>query len=122
MQEIHIPTKTMYNMENFKNIILLLNSQETREVGAFLAVGQGLEKKVLAFYEIKRHKTMINLNKVLRIEKKSNNQYLRIIERLNNSCLRCLSVQVSIRDAMHDKEVFELVQSGKMKESERLPF
>ena len=41
-------------MENFKNIIALLNSPETMELGATLAVSQGLDQKVLSFYKLKR--------------------------------------------------------------------
>ena len=41
-------------MENFKNIIALLNSPETMELGATLVVSQGLDQKVLSFYKLKR--------------------------------------------------------------------
>ena len=41
-------------MENFKNIITLLNNTDTMELGATLAVSQGLEEKILAFYKLKR--------------------------------------------------------------------
>ena len=41
-------------MENFKNIIALLNSPETMELGATLAVSQGLEEKIVSFYKLKR--------------------------------------------------------------------
>ena len=41
-------------MENFKNIIALLNSPETMELGATLAVSQGLGEKALSFYKMKR--------------------------------------------------------------------
>ena len=41
-------------MEDFKNIIALLNSPETMELGATLAVSQGLDQKVLSFYKAKR--------------------------------------------------------------------
>ena len=41
-------------MENFKNIIALLNSPETMELGATLAVSQGLDQKVISFYKAKR--------------------------------------------------------------------
>ena len=113
-------------MENFKNIITLLNSQETREVGAVLAVSQGLEKKVLAFYERIRGKgnrkyhfcsdyenQTAKIKRVKRFVKKS---------RVGTRYFKLLNIIISIRDAMHDKEVFELVQSGKMRESDRLPF
>ena len=40
-------------MENFKNIITLLNNPDTLELGATLAVSQGLEQKVKAFYYAK---------------------------------------------------------------------
>ena len=40
-------------MEDFKNIIALLNSPETRELGATLAVSQNLHEKVKAFYYAK---------------------------------------------------------------------
>ena len=40
-------------MENFKNIITLLNNPDTLELGATLAVSQGLEEKVKAFYYAK---------------------------------------------------------------------
>ena len=41
-------------MENFKNIITLLNSPETMELGATLAVSQGLGEKIVSFYKAKR--------------------------------------------------------------------
>ncbi len=41
-------------MENFKNIIALLNSPETMELGATLAVSQGLGEKIVSFYKLKR--------------------------------------------------------------------
>jgi len=41
-------------MENFKNIITLLNNPDTMELGATLAVSQGLGEKILAFYKLKR--------------------------------------------------------------------
>ena len=41
-------------MENFKNIITLLNNPETMELGATLAVSQGLGEKIIAFYKLKR--------------------------------------------------------------------
>ena len=41
-------------MEDFKNIIALLNSPETMQLGATLAVSQGLDQKVLSFYKAKR--------------------------------------------------------------------
>ena len=41
-------------MEDFKNIITLLNNPDTLELGATLAVSQGLEEKILAFYKLKR--------------------------------------------------------------------
>jgi len=40
-------------MEDFKNIIALLNSTETRELGATLAVSQNLHEKIKAFYYAK---------------------------------------------------------------------
>ena len=41
-------------MENFKNIIALLNSPETMELGATLAVSHGLGEKIVSFYNLKR--------------------------------------------------------------------
>ena len=41
-------------MEDFKNIITLLNNPDTLELGANLAVSQGLGEKILAFYKLKR--------------------------------------------------------------------
>ena len=41
-------------MEDFKNIITLLNNPDTLELGATLAVSQGLGEKILAFYKLKR--------------------------------------------------------------------
>jgi hypothetical protein len=40
-------------MEDFKNIIALLNNPDTLEVGANLAVSQGFEQKVKDFYYAK---------------------------------------------------------------------
>jgi len=41
-------------MENFKNIITLLNNPETMELGATLAVSQGLGEKIVSLYKLKR--------------------------------------------------------------------
>jgi hypothetical protein len=41
-------------MENFKNIITLLNNPETLELGTTLAVSQGLGEKIITFYKLKR--------------------------------------------------------------------
>ena len=41
-------------MEDFKNIITLLNNPDTLELGATLAVSQGFGEKILAFYKLKR--------------------------------------------------------------------
>jgi len=40
-------------MEDFKNIITLLDNPDTMELGATLVVSQGLEEKVKAFYYAK---------------------------------------------------------------------
>ena len=39
-------------MEDFKNIITLLNNPETLELGATLAVSQGLGEKIVSLYKI----------------------------------------------------------------------
>lgn len=41
-------------MEDFKNIITLLNNPDTLELGATLAVSQGLGEKIKSLYKIKQ--------------------------------------------------------------------
>jgi hypothetical protein len=41
-------------MENFKNIITLLNNPDTLELGSTLSVSQGLSEKIIALYELKQ--------------------------------------------------------------------
>ena len=55
-------------MENFKNIITLLDNPETLELGATLAVSQGLEEKVKAFYYTKLKRQSYNNKKFFSLQ------------------------------------------------------
>jgi len=111
-----------------QNINTLLKNKETRELGAMMAVSQGLERKFLAFYEAKRNrKRGLKVFFKLRKDQPSivtKKAIMRESQRYAKACFfsECTNILVCVRDAMHDKEVEELVQAGKMKESERLPF
>ena len=63
-------------MENFKNIIALLNSPETMELGATLAVSQGLDQKVLSFYKLKRSRQNYKKRDFLFSSKNSLSNYM----------------------------------------------
>ena len=118
-----------------QNINTFLKNEETRELGAMMAVSQGLERKFLALYEAKMlskyYKNISTKTKVHYVlnsyslnialfNKKKHKQTKKNIRKYD--CSKYLNILVCIRDAMHDKEVYELVQAGKMKESDRLPF
>ena len=117
-----------------QNINTLLKNEETRELGAMMVVSQGLEKKFLAFYEIKRKRNkyykvpvfsklgFFNGKQIpLRCIRKAIIKAVRR-QKKGRRLVHYLNILSFIRNAMHDKEVEELVQAGKMKESDRLPF